>query len=91
MTELPMTELMQALVPVLGRALLHFLWQGAVIGVIGSILITFTSWRAGLVNSVFYQTIAISSCVICGYLGSLCFRKPEQSLLGLTVYDRKPD
>lgn len=32
MTELPMTELMQALVPVLGRALLHFLWQGAVIG-----------------------------------------------------------
>jgi hypothetical protein len=40
---------------------------------------------------VFYQTIAISSCVICGYLGSLLFKKPAQSLLGLTVYDRKPD
>jgi SSS family transporter len=66
-------------------------WQGAVIGVLCSVIITFTSWRAGLVNSVFYQTIAISSCVICGYLGSLLFKKPAQSLLGLTVYDRKPD
>ncbi len=66
-------------------------WQGAVIGVIGSIIITFTSWRMGLVNSVFYQTIAISSCVFCGYLGSLFFKAPAQSLLGLTVYDRTSD
>lgn len=36
MSELPMTELMQALVPVLGRALLHFLWQGAVIGLVAA-------------------------------------------------------
>ena len=38
MTELPMTELMQALVPVLGRALLHFLWQGTVIGLVAAVL-----------------------------------------------------
>jgi len=64
-------------------------WQGAIIGVIGSVIITFTSWRMGLVNSVFYQMIAISSCVLIGYLGSLFFPAPKQSLLGLTVYDRK--
>ncbi len=66
-------------------------WQGAVIGVIGSIIITFVSWRAGLVNSVFYQTIAIFSCVITGFIGSLFFRPPDRPLLGLTVFDRKPD
>ena len=66
-------------------------WQGAIIGVIGSVVITFTSWRMGLVNSVFYQMIAISSCVLIGYLGSLFFPAPSQSLLGLTVYDRKPN
>lgn len=36
MTDLSMTELMQAMVPVLGRALLHFLWQGAVIGLVAA-------------------------------------------------------
>lgn len=36
MTELSMTEPMQAMVPVLGRALLHFLWQGAVIGLLAA-------------------------------------------------------
>lgn len=66
-------------------------WQGAVIGVIGSIIITFVSWRAGLVNSVFYPTLAISSCVVTGFIGSLFFRPPDRSLLGLTVFDRKPD
>lgn len=66
-------------------------WQGAVIGVLASVVITFTSWRMGLVNSVFYQTIAIASCVLCGYVGSLFFKAPSQSLLGLTVFDRKSD
>ena len=36
MSELAMAELMQALVPVLGRALLHFLWQGTVIGLLAA-------------------------------------------------------
>lgn len=66
-------------------------WQGAIIGVVASIVITFTSWRMGLVNSVFYQTIAIFSCIIVGYLGSFLFPPPQQSLQGLTVYDRKPN
>lgn len=66
-------------------------WQGAIIGVIGSIVLTYAAWRIGLVNSVFYLTVAISSCFVCGYLGSFFFRAPAQSLLGLTVYDRKPD
>lgn len=65
-------------------------WQGAVIGVAASIIITFTSWRLGLVNAVFYQTIAISSCMIVGYAASYFFPAPAQSLLGLTIFDRKP-
>lgn len=64
-------------------------WQGAAIGVLASIVITFASWRLGLVNAVFYQTLAIFSCIIVGYLGSFLFPPPQQSLLGLTVYDRK--
>lgn len=64
-------------------------WQGAMIGVVGSLFITFFSWRLGLVNSVFYQTIAIFSCMLVGYVASLFFPPPAQSLLGLTLFDRK--
>lgn len=64
-------------------------WQGAIIGVIGSLIITFACWRVGLVNPVFYQPLAIGGCILVGYLASYFFPPPQQSLLGLTVFDRR--
>lgn len=64
-------------------------WQGAIIGVIGSLIITFACWRVGLVNAVFYQPLSIGGCILVGYLASYLFPAPQQSLLGLTVFDRK--
>jgi solute:Na+ symporter, SSS family len=66
-------------------------WQGAIIGVIASIILTFTAWRLGLVNSVFYQTLSVASCLVVGYAASFLFPAPRQSLLGLTVFDRRPN
>lgn len=64
-------------------------WQGAIVGVIGSLIITFACWRVGLVNPVFYQPLAIGGCLLVGYLASFFFPPPQQSLLGLTIFDRK--
>jgi len=64
-------------------------WQGAIVGVIGSLIITFACWRVGLVNAVFYQPLAIGGCILVGYLASYLFPPPQQSLLGLTIFDRK--
>jgi len=65
-------------------------WQGATIGVVSSILITSVTWSLKLVHPYFYGIIAISSCMIVGYLASWCFPAPSQSLSGLTVYTPKP-
>jgi Na+/proline symporter len=64
-------------------------WQGAIVGVIGSLIITFACWRAGLVNPVFYQPLAIGGCLVVGYIASYFFPPPQQSLAGLTIFDRK--
>jgi Na+/proline symporter len=64
-------------------------WQGAIVGVIGSLIITFACWRAGLVNPVFYQPLAIGGCLLVGYVASYFFPPPQQSLAGLTIFDRK--
>jgi SSS family solute:Na+ symporter len=66
-------------------------WQGAVIGVIASLGITFVLWQRALVVPVLYPTFAIFACLVCGYLGSLCFPAPAQSLLGLTVFTPRRD
>jgi SSS family transporter len=62
-------------------------WQGAVIGVVASLVLTFVAWRFQLVHSVFYMAISIFTCLVFGYVGSLFFPAPTQSLRGLTIFD----
>ncbi|MEZ5276956.1 MAG: sodium:solute symporter [Opitutaceae bacterium] len=61
-------------------------WQGAMIGVAASIVITLTAWSYNAVHPVFYILIANLTTIVIGYLASLFFPAPQQSLLGLTVY-----
>ena len=64
-------------------------WQGTLIGVACSLVLTFAGWSFSLVAPIFYPTLAIFSCMTCGYLGSLFFPPPAQSLVGLTIFDRR--
>ncbi len=61
-------------------------WQGAAIGVVASLILTFAAWSVKLVHPYFYSIIAISSCMGVGYLASYLFPPPAQSLAGLTVF-----
>jgi Na+/proline symporter len=65
--------------------------QGAFIGVVASVICTLVVWRGQLVAPVLYPTFGILACLICGYLGSWFFPAPSRPLLGLTVWDRRPD
>jgi SSS family transporter len=64
-------------------------WQGAMIGVGTALVVTFTAWSLRLVHPFFYAGIAILTCIVVGYLASLLFPAPAQSLEGLTIYDPK--
>lgn len=66
-------------------------WQGAFIGVAASLVITLIVWRGKLVAPVLYPTFGIFACMVFGYVGSLFFPAPQQSLLGLTVYTARKD
>jgi len=61
-------------------------WQGAVVGVAASFVITFVAWIFNLVHPYFYLPLATLSCIVVGYVGSYFFPAPQQSLEGLTVY-----
>ena len=61
-------------------------WQGAMIGVAVSIVLTLYAWTQNAVNPVFYIMIANFTTILVGYTASLLFPAPTQSLLGLTVY-----
>jgi Na+/proline symporter len=61
-------------------------WQGAIIGVAASIVLTFAAWSIRLVHPYFYLPVAITICIVFGYAASYCFPAPHQSLRGLTVY-----
>lgn len=61
-------------------------WQGVVIGVVAAISITITCWLLDLVHPYFYLAISIALCIVFGYLGSLLFPPPSQSLEGLTIH-----
>ena len=61
-------------------------WQGAVVGVVASLIITFVLWQGAMVTPVLYPTFAIFACLVFGYVGSLFFPPPGQSLLGLTIF-----
>ncbi len=61
-------------------------WQGAMIGVAVSIVLTLYAWTQNAVHPVFYIMIANFTTILVGYTASLFFPAPTQSLLGLTVY-----
>jgi SSS family transporter len=61
-------------------------WQGAFIGVGVSLVLTFVAWFYEAVHPFFYLFIANLATIVVGYLASLMFPAPQQSLLGLTVY-----
>ncbi|MEO6003940.1 MAG: sodium:solute symporter [Opitutus sp.] len=64
--------------------------QGVAIGVAVSISVTTVAWFMKLVHPYFYLAISILVCIVVGYLASLFFPPPKQSLRGLTIYAEKP-
>ena len=63
---------------------------GVAIGVGGSILVTLVCWSMDLVHPYFYLAISILLCIVIGYVASLFFPAPAQSLKGLTIYSDTP-
>jgi len=63
---------------------------GVAIGVVGSISLTFLAWIFKLVHPYFYLAISIFLCIVIGYVASLFFPAPTQSLRGLTIYRDGP-
>lgn len=63
---------------------------GVAIGVAGSIVITLVCWSMDLVHPYFYLAISILLCIVIGYVASLFFPAPRQSLKGLTIYGDTP-
>ena len=63
---------------------------GVAIGVVGSISLTFLAWIFKLVHPYFYLAISIFLCIVIGYVASLFFPAPAQSLRGLTIYRDGP-
>ena len=61
-------------------------WQGAMIGVGFSLVLTLTAWTYNAVHPFFYIFIANLTTIVVGFLASLFFPAPAQSLLGLTIY-----
>lgn len=60
-------------------------WQGVAIGIASAIVLTTLMWSISLVHSYFYLAISILTCIVVGYLASLFFPAPSQSLVGLTI------
>ncbi len=65
-------------------------WQGVSIGIASAIALTTFAWTLDLVHPYFYLAISILICIVVGYLASLLFPPPAQSLKGLTIYADPP-
>jgi SSS family transporter len=63
-------------------------WQGCVIGIVASIVLTLLTKFYTPIHVLMYTVISIGGCTFFGYLGSLFFPPPRQSLRGLTVFDQ---
>lgn len=61
-------------------------WQGVAIGIATSITLTTIAWSQSLVHPYFYLAISIVICISAGYVASLFFPPPTQSLDGLTIF-----
>lgn len=69
-------------------------WQGVLIGMIVSFLLTFAVWWVKLVHPFLYLAISILVSIVVGYLASYFFPAPtEESLAGLTILTprKKPE
>lgn len=61
-------------------------WQGVLIGMFASIVLTFAAWSVNLVHPFIYLAIAILISIVFGYIGSLFFPPPApESLKGLII------
>ncbi len=61
-------------------------WQGVLIGMFASIVLTFAAWWMNLVHPFIYLGIAILFSIVFGYIGSLFFPPPApESLKGLII------
>lgn len=63
-------------------------WQGCVIGIIASIVLTVLTKLYTPLHVLMYGFISTSACMIFGYVGSLFWPAPTQSLRGLTIFDQ---
>lgn len=66
-------------------------WQGVAIGIASALVVTFGAWSMDLVHPYFYLAISIMTCIVVGYLASLLFPPPAQSLAGLTIHTGRGD
>lgn len=60
-------------------------WQGVIIGVAVSIIVTLLVWSMDLLHPFFYLPLSIMMCIVAGYAASWLF-PPPISLTGLTIY-----
>ena len=61
-------------------------WQGVLIGMFASVVLTFAAWSVNLVHPFVYLGIAILFSIVFGYIGSLFFPAPApESLKGLVI------
>ena len=61
-------------------------WQGVLIGMVSSVVMTFIAWSVNLVHPFIYLAIAILFSIVFGYIGSLFFPPPApESLEGLII------
>ena len=61
-------------------------WQGVLIGMVASVVMTFAAWSVNLVHPFIYLAIAILFSIVFGYIGSLFFPPPDpKSLEGLII------
>ena len=63
-------------------------WQGCIIGIIASVVLTVLTKLYTQIHVLMYVVISIGACMIFGYMGSLLFPASTKSLQGLTIYDR---
>ena len=62
---------------------------GVAIGIASSMVLTVLIWSLHIVHPYLYLAISILLCIVIGYLASLMFPPPQQSLVGLTIYKDK--
>ena len=62
-------------------------WQGVMIGVAASVIVTLSIWSMDILHPFFYLPLAIMVCVVTGYAASWLF-PPPTNLTGLTVFKR---